>query len=269
LVGSPDYMAPEILTHAHHNAKVGVYSHGYDYLVDYWSLGCILFEFLCGYPPFAAPSMDEVWVNVYHWQEVLERPVYEGEDTEFNLSDDAWNLVNRYTTYFLPHHTSLMSFCSLVTHRHLRFASIQQVHDHPWFETLNKTLMHAVHEHLPRRRETITWSHLRTLPPKTLDPPFIPQLKDETDHSNFDDFSDPNGLDAYKEVYEKQKRLNAEVGGPDGDKAPRSSFVGFSFRHKDAIEWRGVAAEVQRRAEVLETGRGGWRANFRKFQVEM
>ncbi len=93
-------MAPEILTHAHHNAKVGVYSHGYDYLVDYWSLGCILFEFLCGYPPFAAPSMDEVWVNVYHWQEVLERPVYEGEDTEFNLSDDAWNLVNRYTTYF-------------------------------------------------------------------------------------------------------------------------------------------------------------------------
>jgi len=36
-VGSPDYMAPEILE-----------NNGYDYLVDYWSLGCILFEFLSG-----------------------------------------------------------------------------------------------------------------------------------------------------------------------------------------------------------------------------
>lgn len=45
-VGSPDYMAPEILTHSNYSSKIGVYAPGYDYLVDYWALGCILFEFL-------------------------------------------------------------------------------------------------------------------------------------------------------------------------------------------------------------------------------
>eukprot|EP00842_Homolaphlyctis_polyrhiza_P001340 jgi/Hompol1/2206/HPOL_002859-RA len=71
LVGSPDYMAPEVMTSQ---------KSGYDYTVDYWSLGCILFECLSGYPPFTAPSTDDVWLNVYHWKKVLERPVYSGED---------------------------------------------------------------------------------------------------------------------------------------------------------------------------------------------
>jgi serine/threonine protein kinase len=37
MVGSPDYMAPEILEGG-----------GYDQRVDFWSLGCIIFEFLAG-----------------------------------------------------------------------------------------------------------------------------------------------------------------------------------------------------------------------------
>lgn len=94
-MGSPDYMAPEVLVQSQHNGKPELYTSGYDYLVDYWSLGCILFEFLCGYPPFAGPTIEEVWVNVYHWQEVLERPTYDGADEEFNVSDAAWHLITR------------------------------------------------------------------------------------------------------------------------------------------------------------------------------
>jgi len=40
--------------------------------------------------------MDEIWLNVYKWKQVLERPVYDGEDEEFNLTDEAWDLITRY-----------------------------------------------------------------------------------------------------------------------------------------------------------------------------
>ena len=47
LAGTPAYTAPEIFL-----------STGYDYAVDYWSLGVCLFEFLCGYLPFGQGSND-------------------------------------------------------------------------------------------------------------------------------------------------------------------------------------------------------------------
>ncbi|KAF9424171.1 hypothetical protein BGZ94_008066 [Podila epigama] len=85
IVGSADYMAPEILA-----------SKGYDYGVDYWSLGCILFEFLAGYSPFQAEDTRQTCVNVWHWQRVLKRPVYDTEENlEFNLTDEAWDLITK------------------------------------------------------------------------------------------------------------------------------------------------------------------------------
>jgi hypothetical protein len=54
-----------------------------------------LFEALSGYPPFTANTVEKVWVNLYNWENVLERPVYSGDDVEFNLSDNAWNLISK------------------------------------------------------------------------------------------------------------------------------------------------------------------------------
>ncbi|KAG9879145.1 kinase-like protein, partial [Aureobasidium melanogenum] len=56
IVGSPDYMAPEVLK-----------GDEYDFTVDYWSLGCMLFEALAGYPPFAGATVDETWQNLKRW----------------------------------------------------------------------------------------------------------------------------------------------------------------------------------------------------------
>lgn len=80
IVGSPDYMAPEVLR-----------GEEYDYTVDYWSLGCMLFEALTGFPPFAGSTADETWRNLKHWKEVLKRPVW--EDPSYFLSNRTWGFI--------------------------------------------------------------------------------------------------------------------------------------------------------------------------------
>jgi cGMP-dependent protein kinase len=49
IIGTPHYMAPEII--------VGC---GYQYEVDYWSIGICLYEFVCGYLPFGNHENDPI-----------------------------------------------------------------------------------------------------------------------------------------------------------------------------------------------------------------
>ncbi|KAF9911637.1 hypothetical protein EC991_002755 [Linnemannia zychae] len=156
IVGSADYMAPEILT-----------SQGYDYGVDYWSLGCILFEFLCGYSPFQAEDTRQTCVNVWHWRRVLKRPVYDTEENlEFNLTDEAWDLMTK-----------------LITDREERYTTLQQVKDHPWFAGLD-------------------WTKLREMKAS-----FVPVLSTPMDTSYFDDFSNPEDMVGYKDVLLRQAQI--------------------------------------------------------------
>jgi cell cycle protein kinase DBF2 len=86
VVGSTDYMAPEVL-------RGKTYTHS----VDYWSLGSILFEFLAGFAPFTGSDQTETWTNLQNWTKVLKRPVYDlPEDLIFNLTDVAWDAVTRF-----------------------------------------------------------------------------------------------------------------------------------------------------------------------------
>ena len=54
LIGTPDYMAPEIIE----GISITNYS------IDWWSLGVVLFEFLCGIPPFNDDTPEKVYDNI-------------------------------------------------------------------------------------------------------------------------------------------------------------------------------------------------------------
>ena len=63
LVGTPNYIAPEILRR-----------NGYTQLCDWWSVGVIMYEMLVGQPPFMAPTPAETQVRIINWQDNLRIP---------------------------------------------------------------------------------------------------------------------------------------------------------------------------------------------------
>ncbi|KAJ2556158.1 rim15, signal transduction response regulator [Coemansia sp. RSA 1933] len=75
-LGTPDYLAPELLLGA-----------GNGLAVDWWALGVCLFEFLCGYPPFTDESPEAIFRNILN--HALDWPEEEGFVTE-----EAVELIN-------------------------------------------------------------------------------------------------------------------------------------------------------------------------------
>uniref|UniRef100_A0AAV2KAZ7 non-specific serine/threonine protein kinase n=1 Tax=Knipowitschia caucasica TaxID=637954 RepID=A0AAV2KAZ7_KNICA len=63
LVGTPNYIAPEVLLRT-----------GYTQLCDWWSVGVILYEMVVGQPPFLATTPMETQLKVINWKSTLHVP---------------------------------------------------------------------------------------------------------------------------------------------------------------------------------------------------
>ncbi|XP_029352860.1 serine/threonine-protein kinase LATS1 [Echeneis naucrates] len=63
LVGTPNYIAPEVLLRT-----------GYTQLCDWWSVGVILYEMVVGQPPFLATTPLETQLKVINWKSTLHIP---------------------------------------------------------------------------------------------------------------------------------------------------------------------------------------------------
>ncbi|KAF9910233.1 hypothetical protein EC991_006961 [Linnemannia zychae] len=75
LLGTPDYLAPELL--------LGI---GHGEAVDWWSLGVCLFEFLTGYPPFMDEAPEAIFKNILN---------HDIQWPEYGLSWEAHDLINK------------------------------------------------------------------------------------------------------------------------------------------------------------------------------
>jgi len=83
VVGSPEYMAIEILEEV-----------GYNSSVDYWSLGIIIYELFWGVTPFGGDSVDETFQKLTCWKEYVAPPEPLSDDEE-EVSPEAWDLIQR------------------------------------------------------------------------------------------------------------------------------------------------------------------------------
>ena len=131
ICGTPQYLAPEILS-----------DKGYDSTVDWWSLGCVLFEMLVGKAPYRILLGDSLNEEIYKKKVLF--PDY--------VTDNAQDLINKLLV--------------LNPKKRLGFGDggAKKIKQHPYFKGIN-------------------WDEAFN---KKLKPPFIPQLKDETDLTYFD-----------------------------------------------------------------------------------
>jgi serine/threonine protein kinase len=83
VVGTPDYMPPEILE------GNGLHSTA----VDWWSVGVILFELIVGIPPFNDESQEAIFQNIKEhkipWDQIK---IGIGDDC---ISEEAFDLINK------------------------------------------------------------------------------------------------------------------------------------------------------------------------------
>ncbi|CAN6901075.1 unnamed protein product [Brassica oleracea] len=104
-VGTPDYIAPEVLL-----------KKGYGMECDWWSLGAIMYEMLVGYPPFYSDDAMSTCRKIVNWKSHLKFP------EEAVLSREAKDLIN-----------SLL--CSVRSR--LGSKGADEIKAHPWFETVD------------------------------------------------------------------------------------------------------------------------------------
>ncbi|XP_034931739.1 uncharacterized protein [Populus alba] len=101
-VGTPDYIAPEVLL-----------KKGYGMECDWWSLGAIMYEMLVGYPPFYSDDPMSTCRKIVNWRTHLKFP------EEAKLSPEAKDIINKL-------------LCN-VSHR-LGTNGADEIKAHPWFD---------------------------------------------------------------------------------------------------------------------------------------
>ncbi|KAH0603891.1 uncharacterized protein H6S33_007550 [Morchella sextelata] len=104
-VGTPDYIAPEVLSQS-----------GYGKECDWWSLGAIMYECLIGWPPFWSNIEGETAVKIQNWQNTFSFP------ENVDLSEEAKSLI-----------------LSLLTSAEYRLGSLgaQEIKAHPFFNGID------------------------------------------------------------------------------------------------------------------------------------
>lgn len=126
-VGTPDYLAPETIR-----------GDPQDETSDWWSVGCIMFEFLYGYPPFHAGTAEQVFENI------LARRIQWPDESEDMVSAEAKDLINKL-------------LCSdpaerLGSNRDDKFQTGgAEIRNHPWFKDMNwETLLQDEAQFVPQ-----------------------------------------------------------------------------------------------------------------------
>ncbi|MED6222078.1 putative serine/threonine protein kinase ireh1 [Stylosanthes scabra] len=197
-VGTPDYLAPEIL--------LGT---GHGYTADWWSVGIILFELLVGLPPFNAEHPQTIFDNILNrkipWPAVPEE-----------MSPEAQDLIDRLLTED--------------PNQRLGARGASEVKEHVFFKDINwDTLARQKAAFVPASESALDTSYFTSRYSWNTSEGLVYPASDAEDSSDADSLSGSSSC-----LSNRQDEVGDECGGLaefDSSSSVNYSFSNFSFKN--------------------------------------
>ncbi|KAE8900371.1 Serine/threonine-protein kinase 38-like [Phytophthora fragariae] len=232
-VGTPDYIAPEVLAQK-----------GYGKECDWWSMGVILYECLVGYPPFYADEPVQTCRKIVNWKQSFGFP----PEAIARLSLQCMDFIRRLV-------------CN--AENRLGTGSVEEIKQHPWFHGVDWTTLRSIRApYIPPGggpQFDYVLSQLQANNPDQCGPPYHELVRQIT--SNFDEFTEPCELPAPAPVQASamgQGPPAAPMGGvngaahangagqanggelpqafgPDGKPLTFNKFIGYTYKRKPPV----------------------------------
>ncbi|KAL3669229.1 hypothetical protein V7S43_005612 [Phytophthora oleae] len=237
-VGTPDYIAPEVLAQK-----------GYGKECDWWSMGVILYECLVGYPPFYADEPVQTCRKIVNWKQSFGFP----PEAIARLSPQCMDFVRRL-------------ICN--AENRLGTGSVEEIKQHPWFHGVDWSTLRSIRApYVPPGggpQFDYVLNQLQVNDPEQCGPQYQELVRQIT--SNFDEFTEPCELPAPTPVQASamsHASPAAPIGipgrgndashdgvaaagqgtegelpqafGPDGKPLTFNKFIGYTYKRKPPV----------------------------------
>ncbi|KAG7390757.1 hypothetical protein PHYPSEUDO_006876 [Phytophthora pseudosyringae] len=235
-VGTPDYIAPEVLAQK-----------GYGKECDWWSMGVILYECLVGYPPFYADEPVQTCRKIVNWKQSFGFP----PEAVARLSPQCMDFIRRLV-------------CN--AENRLGTGSVEEIKRHPWFNGVDWSTLRSIRApYIPPGggpQFDYVLNQLQANNPEQSGPPYQELVRQIT--ANFDEFTEPcelptptpvqasamghaapaapvsipgrgNGALAHDGAGQGSEGELPQAFGPDGKPLTFNKFIGYTYKRKPPV----------------------------------
>ncbi|KAF8760166.1 Protein kinase C terminal domain [Rhizoctonia solani] len=202
--GTTEYLAPEVLLD----------DHGYSKLVDFWSLGVLLFEMCCGWSPFYAEDTQQMYKNICFGKIRFPRGVIGEDGKQFVKGLSRRKLLNRNPKHRLGAHRDA-----------------EELKEHPFFKNIDWVAL---------AQKQFTSADLKETGVDALmdeDDPSDQWVASVGAHNGRPSFNGPNGGVKGMEITNKDaanKKAQRERGSPL-TKSIQENFRGFTYSGESVV----------------------------------